>query len=149
MKNLIVYFSKTGTTMKVVDEVSKKLNSDVAKLSSKSGFFGTLFKSIFGGKMELDPIKFNPEKYDLVIIATPVWGGNPIAHIKTFCQRYKFNKVAFIITRKGSGLNRPLKKLTSLTKEPVAVLEFVDETINGNPRKEKIDKFVNEINSLK
>lgn len=149
MKNLIVYFSKTGTTMKVVDEVSKKLNSDVAKLTSKTGFNGTLFKSIFGGKIELDQIKFDPEKYDLVILATPVWGGNPIAHIKSFCINNKFNKVAFIITRKGSGLKRPLKKLTKLTKESVAVLEFTDETINGNTRKEKIDKFVNEINSLK
>jgi flavodoxin len=150
MRVLTAYYSKTGTTMKVVDEVSKRINSDVIKLSSKGGTLVNLMKTIFGGRVELDPVKLSPENYDLVILATPVWGGNPVVQIKTFCKDHEFKNVAFIITRSGSDLNGPLKKLTKLTKKPVVVLEFIKETISDSKtKKEKIDKFVKEINELK
>jgi menaquinone-dependent protoporphyrinogen IX oxidase len=118
MKALVVYYSRTGNTKKVGDELAKLLSCDVEELvdtASRAGPVGFL-KSIREGSgrmmATLQPVKMDPTNYDIVVIGAPNWDANMSSPVRTYLteNKAKFKSVAFFITqgppgrqRKGSG----------------------------------------------
>ena len=106
---LCIYYSRTGTTEKLVQEVAKDLRCDMVKLEDgvdRAGLLGWLRCGMQAMARKVPPVK-KPEtklplaKYDLVILATPVWAGRcsaPMRSFLTLCGN-DLNKVAYLITR--------------------------------------------------
>jgi menaquinone-dependent protoporphyrinogen IX oxidase len=90
MKILVAYYSRTGTTKKVGDAIAEKFNADVEDIKDtvdRSGAKGYLVSGRDAMKRKLtklEPIKFNPKEYDLVIIGTPIWAWNMSVPIRTY-----------------------------------------------------------------
>ncbi|MFH1248895.1 MAG: NAD(P)H-dependent oxidoreductase [archaeon] len=82
MKTLVVYYSRTGTTKKVASEIASILKcgiEEIIDLKNRSGPIGWINAGRDGMKKilsDISRIKKNPADYDLVIIGTPIWGGN-------------------------------------------------------------------------
>jgi flavodoxin len=86
MKNLVVYYSKTGNTETIAKEISKVVNSDIKKIELKKeiGFTGAAFSALFGLKGKIKSMDFNSMDYDNIFIGTPVWAGKTSTPINTF-----------------------------------------------------------------
>lgn len=113
MKTLIVYYSYSGITDKVVNIYSAELgkigNVTVERLKPKeeiTTFFGQC-RAAFGRKRaELEgSATFNVKDYDLVMIGSPVWAFAPVPAINTYLDNLSGldGKKIIILLTSGSG----------------------------------------------
>lgn len=155
MKILVTYYSKTGNTERVANELARRLSSDIEKIIDKkkrSGILGYLF----GGRdamrkilTEIETPKNDPSQYDLVIVGMPVWGWNLVPAIRTYLthNKEKIKNYAFFVT---SG-NTDAEKLTKyfqeiMEKEPLDLVGFsTSELKDEKIYEEKINSFIDRI----
>lgn len=156
MNILIVYYSRTGATKKVALKLQDAFDfCDVEEIvcpEIKAGFWGALkagyhtFKKL---KTQIKPIKFDPNRYDLVMIGTPVWIGTMASPTRSYISRYKdqFKKVASFCTC-GSRQDKTFGKIKELSgKEPVATLEILAKKVESEESEDRIRSFVQKIRS--
>lgn len=109
---LCVYYSRTGRTETLMQEIAGKLNCEIVKLDDgvkRSGFGGWMLSGLHAVSQKIPEVK-KPEtkkalkKYDLVIIGTPVWAGRCSAPVRSFLQQFGKDlcKVAYVITRSSN-----------------------------------------------
>ena len=106
---LCVYYSRTGSTEKLMREIAAELNCEVVKLEDgvdRTGLKGWFRSGMQAMARRLPKVK--PFKtalplgvYDLVIIGTPVWAGRCSAPVRSFLSQYgeELRRVAYVITR--------------------------------------------------
>jgi flavodoxin len=149
MKTLVVYYSKTGNTRRLAEEISKQLCCDIEEIHDKKNRSGTI--GWFSGSRDafrkfLTDIEFNldPSGYDLVVIGTPVWSFNITPAVRTYFTRNieKLNNVAFFLTGEGLGIKGAFKDMEALSSTPVASFELHRRRIGARIDIEKdIDKI--------
>lgn len=110
-KTLVVFYSKTGTTKRVAEEIAKNMRCDIEEIIDKKKRTG-IIGFIIGGRdamkkipTEIEEVRYDPEKYDLVIVGSPVWAGNIAPAIRSYLQKFngKFHSVAFFCTMGKNG----------------------------------------------
>jgi flavodoxin len=160
MKILVAFYSKTGKTKTVAQELAKNLKADIEEiidLKDRSGIRGWLESGRDGMKgylTEIKDVNKNPKNYDLVIVGTPVWGWNSTPAIRTYLTKYKndFNKIVIFTT---SGGTDPEKTVTGLKTvlEGKKILDFEgwNDTDFKDKEKyqEKLTRFGERIENLK
>lgn len=153
-KALIVYYSRTGNTKKVADELEKILGCDVEEVIDYVDRKGTLgyMKSVMDAMKrkttKISARKFNPEKYDIIIIATPVWASTMANAIRTYVikYRYKFAKVAFLTTQGSPISEKAFKEMKELCqKEAISICAISTKEIKKGLYQEKLNNFASEI----
>lgn len=154
MKVLVVYYSKTGNTKMISNEISERLNADVEEIvdiKDRKGYLN-LLKSIKETISEkesgIHDLKYNPENYDLVIIGTPVWASRIAPPIITFLKdnRTRFNNVAFFYTQTGSSKNLAFEQMQKFSEAfPVATLSIFGKDIEKGFHIPKIEKFISSL----
>lgn len=122
MKILVAYYSRTGTTKKVAGYIAGVLKCDIEELidlKKRTGILG-IIKSSFDAKLkkltDLGPLKFNPAKYDVVIIGSPVWAQTLVPAVRTYIQQNKdsFKNTSLFCVSSGSGEKATLKHMSGL-----------------------------------
>lgn len=84
-KVLVLYYSQTGTTEAVAQEIGKQLGADVEKFDVTEPYDGTYQQTIMRGQKEMAsgilpeivPVKADLRKYDVVFLGFPIWYGQP------------------------------------------------------------------------
>jgi flavodoxin len=154
MATLVVYYSRTGNTKKIGDEIAQALGCDKEELidtKKRSGMFGYLIGGYDATRKNLTILKDlqkNLMDYDLVIVGTPVWSWNVSPAVRTFLlhNKEKIKNLAFFATEGGSGDERVFAEMESIFgKRPVATSVIKTKYIVNNNYSDKIDLFVNEI----
>jgi len=111
---LVVYYSRTGTTRKVAEYITKQLGADMEEIidmKKRSGIWGFLIggrDALMRKETKINEIKKDPSKYDLIIVGSPLWAGNMAPAIRTYLNKYKtdIKSMAFFAT---SGSSNPEK----------------------------------------
>jgi len=106
---LCVYYSRTGRTREVIEEMARELDAEVVMLRDgvdRSGPFGWLRSGRDAMRRTTAPLKpFETEKglshYRLVIVASPVWAGRVSSVVRSFLKQHgkKLANAAFLLTR--------------------------------------------------
>ena len=115
-------------------------------------------KFIWGGsavtfkkKPDLEPYTFDSGKYDLVIIATPVWAGGFTPPIRTFFESNDLTgkKIAAVASSAGGDSRKCIEAIKDAAKTDslVAVLSIVDP--KGQPSEEKEKQIADFIETIK
>ena len=77
---LVVYYSRTGGTRKVAEYIAKQLGADIEEIidmKKRSGIWGFLTgarDALRRKETEINEIKKDSSKYDLVIAGSPMFG---------------------------------------------------------------------------
>jgi len=150
MKTLVVYYSRTGNTKKIGDEIAGDLKCDIDEITEKKkrngmlGFVMSGREAVRKTTPKINPAKFKPEEYDLVIIGTPNWATTIASPVRTYITMNKFKDVAFFCTQ-GSGKDQGLfKKMEEVAgKKPVATLRLSTKQVQSGDY--DIDKFLESI----
>lgn len=92
----------------------------------------------------IGPLKYDPGQYDLVVVASPVWGGHVAPAIRTYLSQFKgkVKKAAFLCTMGGSGdagTYADMKDLTGL--EPAATLALRQSEVKKGQHPAKLKVF--------
>ncbi len=153
MSTLVIYYSRTGTTRKVGDQIAQQLGCDKEEIfdtKSRSGPIGYMGAGKAGLRKQLTELKQvskNPGEYDLIVIGTPVWLYNISAPVRTYIEMYKnkFGDVAFFLT----CVDNPGKTLAEMEticgKRPKSTLLLMKKDFKAGNDGKKIQEFVNEL----
>ena len=106
---LCLYYSRTGSTEKLMREIAQELHCEMVKLEdgeNRAGLRGWLHSGMQAMARRVPPVK-KPKTalplgvYDLVIIGTPVWAGRCSAPVRSFLMEYgeEMRRAAYVITR--------------------------------------------------
>lgn len=150
MKTAIVYYSMSGNTELVANKVAAYLGErdevDVIRIVPKKSYPEKGFLKFFWGgksavmaeKPKLLPYEFNTDKYDRIIIGTPVWASTFAPPIRSFIATHtsiKDKKIAAFLCYSGGGADKTFEKL----KTTIGVDEFEAELVLLDP-KEKVSE---------
>ena len=94
MKALTVFYSLSGNTKKIVDMIHSHIGGDIAEIETSAPYEGDYNSVVKQGKEEVEsgfspklkPLSVDIEKYDTVIIGTPVWWYTFAPAIKSFLE---------------------------------------------------------------
>lgn len=154
-KILVVYYSRSGKTKKVAEEIARKLHADIEEIKTAekySGFLGyqrALFQAIFDRVPKIERVKKNLADYDLIVIGGPLWGGSMSAPIRSFITKYadKFSNLAFFSSQGGKygkeNLFEQMKFVTGCS--PWATLAVSNREMENGNFKKSTSAFVNKL----
>lgn len=123
MKKLIVYFTYTGNTKKIVDKISEKLDCDILEIKTVIPY-STDYDTVVNDEQnseasnhlpEIQNIDVNLGEYDQIIIGTPVWWYRPVPAIRTFLTQNDLSGKKIIPFATNAGwLGKTFKEIESL-----------------------------------
>lgn len=157
MKKIIFYYSRTGTTKKIAEELSAVLDCDIEEIEDTKDRKGVLGYILSGKDAHtkqhtvLKDIKRNPSDYDLVIIGTPIWAWNLSTPIRTFLvnNKDKISNLAFFCTMGGSGAEKALEETEAiLNKKAKHFISFKTTEVQNSSYKDKLKDFASKIKEL-
>ncbi len=132
MKTLVVYYSRTGNTKFVAEEITAELGADIEEiidLKNREGKLGWLSASRDGTgnrQTKIQETTRDPQNYDLIVIGTPVWAWSPSAAIRTYVAKHDLSekKVALFLTV-GNDPRGAVEKTKKLMPNSVIVNDLV------------------------
>ncbi|HEY3273959.1 MAG TPA: hypothetical protein VGJ92_09365 [Methanocella sp.] len=154
MQALVVYYSRSGHTKKVGDELAKAMAADVEELvdtAHRAGPIGFLIsgREASGKKLaKLLPVKKDPANYDIVVIGTPIWASNMSSPVRTYLTENiaKFKSVAFFCTEGSKGDEKAFADMEEVGgKKPKATLAITAADLKSGSDADKVKKFAGEI----
>ncbi|WP_424356708.1 flavodoxin family protein [Methanocella sp. MCL-LM] len=157
MHALVVYYSRTGNTRKVGEELARVLPGDVEELIDTVNRAGPLgFLSAAGDASQrkltkLQPIMKDPSAYDLVLVGTPNWNANVSTPVRTYLaeNRAKFKSVAFFCTQGvRGGSEKAFAEMEAVAgKKPKATLTVPMSALKNGNHADMLKKFAAEVNA--
>ncbi len=157
MRALLVYYSRTGHTRKIAEEIARELQCDTEEIIdtvNRSGPTGYLLCGRQATKKELtkiEPAKKDPSQYDIVIIGTPVWALTVSAPVRTYIveNKDKLKNVAFFCTLGGIGVESTFHELEDLSgKKAAGTLAVNTPGIKQGAYADSVKQFTDIIKSL-
>lgn len=154
MKTLVVYYSRTGVTKGIAEEISKTINCDIEEILDKenrSGIIGYIksgYETVRNKVSEIEPPKNDLANYELLIIGTPVWAGKMAVPVKTYIEqnRDKIPNLACFCTCGGTGIDGTLKGIAeSAQVTPLASFGLKAPEIKDGSYSSTIEKFIENI----
>lgn len=148
-KILVVFYSRTGNTKKVANEIAAILNADICeikgcKYEGVSGYIKAGYQAI-KNKKPCITIDKNPEDYDLIIIGTPNWGSTLASPVRAFIDGKEFENVAYYCLQGGRGGEKILEELENLCGKSIARMIINDRELKNDVHKTKINEFCEKI----
>lgn len=106
---LCVYYSRSGRTKKVMEEIGEALDAEVIRIKDnvpRRGWVGWLRCGLDAMRSDTAPVEdFAPrmplDHYRLVIVGTPVWAGRCSSVVRSFLKTYgsSMRRTAYVVTR--------------------------------------------------
>ena len=153
-KILVAYYSRTGTTKKVAQEIAKKLGCDSEEILdtvNRAGVIGYMRSgrdASMKKQTKLKKIKKDPADYDLVIVGTPIWSWTVTPPARTYLAENKkaFKKVAFFCTQGGSGSEKAFAEMAKeCGKRPKATLVLLTKEVQAGGYDGRIAEFLKKL----
>jgi len=123
-KILVAYFSHSGNTREIANQIHKSVNDDIFEIQAVKPYPQDYDAVVEQARQELDSgykpaLKTkieNIKSYDLVFIGYPIWWGTFPAPVKTFLSEYDFSGKTIVpfCTHEGSGLGRSVADISNL-----------------------------------
>lgn len=120
-KVLVLYYSQTNNTKIVADEIAARLNADIERIEAVDPYNGDFMATIQrcmkereeGILPEIQPIKSNLNKYDVIFIGYPVWFGTYAPPVITFLKNVDLSGKTIVpfCTFGSGGLESSVKDL--------------------------------------
>jgi flavodoxin len=150
MKALVVFYSRTGTTKRVGEELAQMLGGDCEDLhdtKKRSGPLGWVSAGRDATQKKLTtlaPLKHDPSSYELALLGTPIWAGSLSSAMRTYitAHKSKFKRVAFFCTQRGTDNQQLFDEMEALCElHPVDVLAISQEEVKKGAYQDKLRQF--------
>ena len=141
MTTAIVYYSMSGNTKYVADKIAEKIEADIVRIEPVKAYPDKGAKkfiwggksAVMGEKPQLRPYEFSADKYDRIILGTPVWASNFAPPIRTFIKENPEiggKKIAVFTCFSGGGADKAIEKM----KKYIGIEKFEAELILVDPK---------------
>ena len=121
-KVLVLYYSQTGVTKTVAEELQTRLGADIEAVQAVVPYDGDFMATIERSRQEMEsgafpdiePLKVDVRDYDVIFLGFPVWFGTYATPIATLLNTTDFSgkKIVPFCTFGSGGLESSVKALT-------------------------------------
>ena len=148
---LLVFYSCTGYTRRVAEQIAKRIQCDIFDIQERhprsglSGYLRSGFEMLTGHEPALQEHGYEPSRYALVILGTPVWAGRVASPVRAFLSHHPLGeaRMAAFCTYGGNGADKALDGLTRLVgKAAVSRVALTDGEIDAGATARKVEGFV-------
>lgn len=158
-KILVAYFSHTGNTREIANQIHKRVGGDIFEVQSVNLYptdYDTVVKQ---ARQELDS-DYKPalktkvehiESYDVIFIGYPIWWGTFPAPVKTFLSSYDFSGKIIVpfCTHEGSGLGNSVGDILKLCPKSKLLNGMAIRGQTVKTAQDKVSEWLREINITK
>ena len=127
-KVLVLYYSQTGNTRQVAQEISTRLGADMEEIVAVNPYDGDFQQTIArsmqereeGVLPEIQPLKVDIKDYDIIFLGYPIWFGTYAPPVVSFLGKVDFSgkKLVPFCTFGSGGLDSSIRDLKE--KQPNA-----------------------------
>lgn len=149
-KIAVVYFSATGTTKKVAENLAKATNATIHEIKPaipytaedlnwrNSNSRSSVEMNHQSSRPELAADNFSVKEYDIVFLGFPIWWGTAPRVVQTFLEGQDFtNKTIILFATSGSsGMGNTDQDLKPSVASSTQIIK--GKTLNGNPSMEEL-----------
>ncbi len=144
MRTLVVYYSRTGNTRTIGEELAAALGADVeelAEVQDRQGRLGYLRSGLDAGLRKasvLQPLQHEPSAYERLVVGTPIWVSTVSSPVRAFLMHYcrRAHQVAWFCTfglegpRYAEAGFRAMSLIADRT--PVATLAVAERDVHAD-----------------
>lgn len=151
-KKLVAYFSASGTTARVADNLAKAAGADLYEIKPAVSY--TKEDLNWMNKQSRSSVEMRDKSsrpaladtdadiaaYDTIFIGFPIWWYIAPTIINTFLEVYDFigKKIVLFATSGGSGFGKAVDSLQPSAPDAEII---AGEILNGNPNEKKLKAF--------
>ena len=155
MRTAVVFYSMSGNVKQTAQIIAEKLSADLIEIKPEKTYPDKGFRKFFWGgksavmgeKPKLVPYEIDFEKYDCIILGSPVWASNIAPPLRTFAEDNKSalskKQICAFMCMSGSGGDKALEKLKKLLEISAYKAEAVLIDPKDKPAHE-IETIINE-----
>jgi menaquinone-dependent protoporphyrinogen IX oxidase len=119
MKTLVVYFSRTGNTQALAEQIAHACSADLEDIQEGRyhlgafGYLRALADATRHQEVPIRPSEFDPADYDLVAVGTPIWAWNMASPVRSYLTRHRglFRNLALFCTYSGAGESKVFSEM--------------------------------------
>jgi len=133
MKTLIVFYSFSGRTRAIAQELAAKEAFDVTEIKAVKtvgklkAYTAGIFASIKGKSWPILPLEAELTGYDRLVLLAPVWAGNPPPVFNAFLEQLPSGKAIAVQMVSASGQSDCKERLeAAITKKGCTLESFTD-----------------------
>lgn len=155
MKNLIVFYSRSGVTEQLAQKMSEMTGWEIVELADSqprqgfSGYMKACWQALAGKQTEIQVLNNDFSAYDCVIVGTPIWAGNMAPAVRTFLKQHqdKIKQLAFFCTMGGANDQGLFGKMTAvINRQAKATMAVRTKQILEDDYSNEIKNFIEIIN---
>ena len=156
-KALVAYFSATGTTKQVAQNLADAINADIYEIKPKVPYTSadlnwmdknarsTLEMNDHNSRPEIVKDDFSTDSYDTIFLGFPIWWYIAPTIVNTFLEAHELanKKIILFATSGGSGFGRTVENLKKSVSASTQIKE--GKLFNNHPSKEELKKWAEEV----
>ena len=152
-KVLVAYFSATGTTKKVAENLAKATDGDLYEIKPLKPYTSadldwtnkssrsSIEMADHNSRPETVKDNFSVKEYDTVFLGFPIWWYIAPTIVNTFLEHHDFSnkKIILFATSGGSGFGKTIQNLKPSLSDTVEIIE--GDVLNSNPSVEDLKQW--------
>lgn len=152
-KNLVAYFSASGVTKRVAENLAGALGTDIYEIKPAVPYTdadlnwmdknarSTVEMKDWNSRPEMISDDFSVSDYDNIFIGFPIWWYIAPTIINTFLEKHDFSgkKIILFATSGGSGFGRTIENLKTSVSNSAEIVQ--GELFNHNPNAQELKKW--------
>lgn len=153
-KTLVAYFSASGVTREVAQNLSKAIDADIYEIEPEVPYTNADLNWMdkkSRSSVEMEDKNSRPEikdsdahieKYDTIYLGFPIWWYVAPTIVNTFLEKYDFSnkKIILFATSGGSGFGGTVANLRGSVADSAEIIE--GKLLNHNPSIEELSSWV-------
>jgi flavodoxin len=153
-KALVLYYSETGSTKTVAEELQKQLGADIESVECIKAYSGNFQETIQRGQREmqsgqwpeLKPLKSKIANYDVIFLGYPIWFGTYANPIQTLVKNNDFagKTIVPFCTFGSGGLNTSSDALKKALPKATVKAGYGVRTARVAAAAKELDRFLKE-----
>lgn len=153
-KVLVAYFSATGTTKRVAENLAQATNGDLYEIKPLKPYTGadldwtnkqsrsSVEMENHNSRPEIVDDNFSVANYDTIFLGFPIWWYIAPTIVNTFLEKHDFSNKTIVLfaTSGGSRFGKTIDNLKPSVSNSAKIIE--GDILNGNPSVDKLKKWV-------
>lgn len=133
MKTLVIFYSYSGKTKKLAEELASKESADIAEIKDKKRlkksqvYIAGIVASVRGKAWPIQPLDVNFADYNRLILLAPVWAGNPPPPFYALLEQLPEGKTVEVKMVSMSGNSDCKERLEAIIKGRGSTLESFED----------------------
>ncbi len=155
-KVLVVYYSLTGNTKAVAEEIQKDTGGDIFELQTVQSYPANYkaqteqakkeiqdgYRPLLKGKID------NIGQYDIIFVGSPCWWSTYAPAVSTFLADYNLDGKTIVpfMTHEGSGMGRSVSDMKKAAPKSTVLNGLAIRGSSANNSQTEVKKFVDGLN---